>query len=260
MLFYFTATGNSLYAAKQIGTACGDTNIVSIPQIVHKEGFEFTADSIGIVCPIYGHEMPPMVKDFLKKAVFHTDYFYIIETYGARNGGCAELAEKYCNECGIKPAYINILLMVDNWLPVFDMDEECQLDKKVDENMNAIIADIKARKHFIRPSLADDIATHKLFLSFPKWPDNAAHRFHITDDCNACGTCVKVCPAHCIHLENHKAVHSDSSDCQFCLACIHACPQKAIQLYCSEKNPDARYRNPYITLAEIITANNQIKE
>jgi ferredoxin len=44
------------------------------------------------------------------------------------------------------------------------------------------------------------------------------------------------------------------------MACIHACPQKAITLKMPEKNPSARYRNPAISLAEIIAANNQNKE
>lgn len=53
MIFYFTGTGNSLYAAKEL-----DENIISIPQIIKEEKLEFSADSIGIVCPVYGPEMP----------------------------------------------------------------------------------------------------------------------------------------------------------------------------------------------------------
>ena len=67
MIFYFTGTGNSLYAAKQL-----DTELFSIPQVIHKEQQVFEAESIGIVCPVYGHEMPGMVKDFLRRAEFHT--------------------------------------------------------------------------------------------------------------------------------------------------------------------------------------------
>lgn len=46
----------------------------------------YSADSIGIVAPVYGHELPQMVKDFLKKTTFHTGYFYMILTYGNRHG------------------------------------------------------------------------------------------------------------------------------------------------------------------------------
>lgn len=53
MVFYFTGTGNSLYVAKELAA-----DFVSIPQVLKEERLEFSADSIGIVCPVYGHEMP----------------------------------------------------------------------------------------------------------------------------------------------------------------------------------------------------------
>lgn len=87
MLFYFTGTGNSLYIAKQI-----ENEPISIPQAIHGENQEYFADSIGIVAPVYGHEVPSMVKKFLKNAVFHTNYFYMILTYGNRHGGAGKAA------------------------------------------------------------------------------------------------------------------------------------------------------------------------
>ena len=99
--FYFTGTGNSLYVAKKL-----EEKPISIPQIIRNETLEFTADAIGIVAPVYGHEMPPMVKQFMQKEVFHADYFYIILTYRNRHGGASELAETFCHECGIAQNYI----------------------------------------------------------------------------------------------------------------------------------------------------------
>lgn len=69
-----------------------------------------------------------MVKMFLKNAVFETGYFYIILTYGNRHGGAAELAKKLCDACGIIVHYINVIVMADNWLPSFDMDEQKKSD------------------------------------------------------------------------------------------------------------------------------------
>ena len=67
-----------------------------------QDSLTFEADKIGIVCPIYGHEMPKMVKEFIRKATFKTDYFYIILTYGALHGGAAELANDYLKSVGKK--------------------------------------------------------------------------------------------------------------------------------------------------------------
>lgn len=159
MLFYFTGTGNSLYAAKQI-----EKDPLSIPQVMQGTALDFSAEQIGIVAPIYGHEVPPMVKEFLRKAKFHTDYFYMVLTYGNRHGGAAELAYQLCGSCGIQPSYINVLMMVDNWLPSFDMEEQVKLDKKVEEHLAEIAADILSHRKMIAPVTDTDRAAHAQFL------------------------------------------------------------------------------------------------
>lgn len=254
MVFYFTATGNSLYIAKQI-----EEEPVSIPQVMRQERLEFSADSIGIVAPVYGHEVPLMVKEFLEKSVFHTNYFYMILTYGNRHGGAAELAKKLCDACGISVNYINVIMMADNWLPGFDMDEQKKMDKQVDENMAAILSDLAARRNRIAEVTDADRAAHQQFLDRMKQmpPDAWQHLLRVTDACVGCGICDKACPSASVRVTDGKAVHIPGN-CQTCLACIHACPQKAIQLTIPEVNPDARYRNEHISLREIMEANCQL--
>ena len=255
MVFYFTATGNSLYVAKQL-----DDRLVSIPKVIDGTDLSFRDARIGVVCPVFGHEAPPMVKEFLHKAAFETDYFYMILTYGNRHGGAAELAQQLLESCGIHPAYINIVLMADNFLPAFDMNEQKKLDKRVDEQIAAIRANIEARRHWISPVTGADRAAHQEFLARSITPpaDRWKDIYQVTDACIGCGVCTKVCPAGCWTLQNGKPVY-EGANCQGCMACIHACPQKAIQLRMPEKNPEARYRNEHITLAEIIRANCQDK-
>lgn len=256
MVFYFTGTGNSLYVAKQI-----EEVPFSIPKVMREEISEFTSDSIGIVAPIYGHELPSMVKEFLKNKTFHTDYFYMILTYGNRHGGAAELAKKFCDECGIQVNYINVIMMADNWLPGFDMNEQKSMDKKIEENMAAILADLAAHKNMISEVTDADRAAHQQFLErMSQMPVDAwQHLLRVTDDCTGCGICEKVCPSESVHIADGKAVHIPGK-CQTCLACAHACPQKAIQLTIPEVNPNARYRNEHISLREIMEANCQVSK
>ena len=253
MIFYFTATGNSLYVAKQL-----DKSPISIPQIIHQKDLSFEDETIGIVCPIFGHEVPPMVREFLQKASFKTAYFYMVLTYGKRHGGAAELADELTGSLGIAAAYINTVLMADNFLPAFDMEEERRLDKKVDEQIAAIRLDIQNRKYGIQPATDADRAAHQEFLSRSSQPpaERWKNLYRITEACIGCGICEKVCPANCFQIKNGKAIRKEDG-CQACMACIHHCPQKAIALNMPEKNPNARYQNEQIALSEIIAANDQ---
>ena len=79
--------------------------------------------------------------------------------------------------------------------------------------------------------------------------------YQVTDACIGCGTCSRVCPMRCISMEDGRPVY-DYGRCANCYACIHACPSKAIRyVRCEEPNPGARYRNPHVTLADLVKAN-----
>lgn len=206
--------------------------------------------------------MPDMVKEFVKKADFRTEYFYIVLTYGRIHGGAAELTEEFLKSCGKKADYINTIVMVDNFLPHFDMEEQIAInpEKKVEEHIEAIKADIEARKNFRQPVTQEDRDWHQSYLdriaNAPADPNEDFYR--VTEDCIGCGLCTRVCPAGCIELRDKKAFHT-MENCQKCMACIHHCPQNAIRFTAPEKNPNARYRNENIRLSEIAEANNQHK-
>lgn len=256
MVFYFTATGNSLYAARQL-----DTNIMSIPQVMRCGCLRrFYDETTGVVYPIFGHRPPEMVQRFLREVTLETPYLYIIPTYGARHANAVEIVSDICKKAGKRPAYIHTLLMVDNYLPAFDMDAQRMLDKRVDAQIGEIKADIAARRKYIEPVTDDDRAAHANFLKYEAaLPGRSLSGLvYASDRCIGCGICARVCPGGCIRIVEGKA-HFDYDNCQGCLACAHACTQKAIELKIPEVNPSARYRNEHVTLQDIIYANNQTR-
>lgn len=259
MLFYFTATGNSLYVAKQL-----EADPLSIPQVMKQGCQNFQADSIGVVCPIYGHEIPLIVRKFLKDNVFQTPYFYMILTYGNRHGGAAGLTQRYCRDCGIEPAYIRTFLTVDNFLPGFDMAEQMKMDKNEDDQLAVIRQELAAHTRWVEAPSEADKKLHQAFAAMSDVPIEKRWQdiYRVTGHCVGCGICAKVCPVGRIQVRQGKAVYDYASqrECQQCMACIHACPQKAITMTMGEPNPQARYRNPHISLSELIQANEQDAE
>lgn len=251
MVFYFTATGNSLYVAK-----CLDKNPVSIPQVVN-EKVTYTYNEIGIVCPVYCGELPKIVKRFLNTLKFDTSYMYLILTYGASASDCGEFTQNEFSGAGIVFDYIDTVHCVDNYLPAFDMSEELKINKETEVQIAEIRKNIGKMKKGI-PSATDkdrklhrQVATlNKIFPSF-----NNGKMIKITDKCIGCKVCEKVCPiGNIIVLTDYAQRRSKS--CEYCLACVHACPQKAIVIK-HEKNKDARYKNSNVSLDEIIKANCQ---
>lgn len=140
MVFYFTATGNSLYVAK-----CIDKYPVSIPQAI-KNSSIYSDNQIGIVCPVYCGEIPNTVKEFLKESKFDTKYMYLILTYGNSASDCPEFTYNEFKALGINFDYIDTVHCVDNYLPVFDMAEEKRIDKDTDVQIAHIIKNIRLMK------------------------------------------------------------------------------------------------------------------
>ncbi len=269
IIFYFTGTGNCLYVARQLANA--ETTLLSIPQLVKQGKYDFEADEIGIVYPIYGHMPPYMVKEFIRKARLKAGYKFAVLTFGARKCNAVELWDEATRKAGHTFDYITTMIMVDNWLPNFDMNEQMKLDKHIPENLQRINADLAARRRWHEPVTEEERRMHAGFMAYTGLdPEKgfvmkSEKYFRVTDRCVDCGICTYVCPRGNYALTS-RGVKAEG-DCEFCFACIHNCPQKAIQfahlpddplLARGEVNPDARYRNEHISLYDLKAANNQL--
>ena len=151
LVFYFTATGNSLYVARAFSA-----EPVSIPQALKEGKLEYEADEIGIVFPDFAAAAPLMVREFVEKARLKAPYIFSVITFGNFAANVADWWDDFCKQKGVASQYINTLLMVDNYLPVFDMNEQVKIDKHIPENLAQIVADVEARREFISHVDADD--------------------------------------------------------------------------------------------------------
>lgn len=268
VVLYFTGTGNCLYVARQLAGKEGE--ILSIPQLMRKKQFEIEADEIGLVYPIYGHMPPYMVREFIKKAQLKAEYKFAVLTYGMRKCNAVEIWDGISRKAGNVFDYIGTIVMVDNWLPNFDMNEQMKIDKHIPENLAKITSDLSNRRRWHEPVTQEEREQHEGFMSLSGLDPEvgflmkADRSFRVTDDCIHCGICTYVCPRGNYELTGQGV--KMQGDCEFCFACIQNCPQWAIQFKKnedgtwpdgSEKNPNARYRNENVSLMELKLANNQ---
>ena len=247
---YFTASGNCLYVARRIGG-----RLLSIPKLMRQEVIEIADDMVGIVCPVYAVEMPMMVREFLARAKIKTEYFFLIYTYGMGYAEAFAHVWLAAADAGLELSYINAVQMVDNYLPIFKMQEQIDtLPKKdVEGQIERIRADVAARRTTtvaVTERTRRRMAEYRKNLGEPILRKDTALEYIVDDRCVRCGVCAKVCPADNIAVSD-KVVFS--GHCEVCYACLHNCPRNAIHLR-REASP-VRFRNEHVSLDDIIEAN-----
>ncbi len=248
-ILYFTSTGNCLSIAKKL-----DGQLLSIPQMIKQNRYDFTDDEIGIIFPVHSFGVPKIVKNFLTKANIKANYTFAIATYGNISGPTLINLKKESLKEGLTFNYMNQILMVDNYLPMFDIDDQLKQEKYIEQNTEKIISDILSKKEntpknsYILGPLVKMLEPTISKLSSPK----TAKSFAVTNKCTMCGICTKVCPNKNISLNDQVLF---ASNCIVCLGCVHHCPSNAIHI--KKEKSNTRFINPNVTLKEIIYANNQ---
>lgn len=206
-ILYFTSTGNCLSVAKELGG-----NLISIPQAIRTNTYDFSDDSIGIIVPVYGLCVPPYILEFLKKVHFQCQYTFAILTYGFYAGSsCKQLISE--TKDNIHFNYVTTFKMVENYLPGFDMTKETKKGTAIpSDSFNQIKTDIYHKSSFIKKDSALDqfmTWTHKAHYAYPCGTGMTVH-YQITENCSGCGICQKVCPMNNIKLnaKNLLSVHN----------------------------------------------------
>jgi ferredoxin len=251
-VLYFTATGNSLQVAKRIGGT-----LLSIPQMIRKNTYDFTDDVIGVIFPIYGFGLPKIARDFFEKTSIVAKYTFAVGTYGNISGAAMFNLAKLATKRGLKVDYMTSLLMVDNYLPGFDMGKETLrlAEKKTIENLDRIVSDVHSRKTNIPAASISQRAMTAVIQGMQGYfmDGKTAQSYIVNEQCTRCGICARVCPTGNVTVTD-KVLFLDH--CEVCLGCVHNCPSNAIHLK-NEKSA-ARFRNADVTLNEIQEANCQI--
>ncbi len=251
MIFYFSGTGNTRWAAQKVAAATADRLVNIAEEMLAAETdkasdpqFTYTLaqdERIGFFFPVHGWRPPRLVLDFLDRLHLtnaDSHYAYVVCTAGDNVGEAVSILEKRLQTMGIKIDSAISLIMPESYvgLPFMDVDtpakEQCK-KMEADNKLTRFIADIMECRSGVRDitighwprinsRLIGSVFVKKLVTDRP---------FHVVADrCLHCGKCASVCPVANIHFEKGgEPSWLHNGKCLSCFACYHHCPTHAIE-------------------------------
>lgn len=253
-VFYYSGTGNSFYVAKKIVENFQEGKLVSITTTMDRK-IECDSKIIGIVFPIHGKYVPPIVFDFIFGIKMTNDpYVFAIATYGGFSGKTLSVIDAIISENGYELSYGNKILMPANCVisyPLINKSEKTY--QKIEKHINKICDDLKLKKEKKIKKKIKLKEKHLMFVLRKK--EKYLQRgklFYSTDSCTKCEKCVKLCPVANIKMGDGKVHFLEK--CILCMACINWCPQQAIN-WEGKTEKRNRYTNPNISYKEFVRRN-----
>ncbi len=245
MILYFSATGNCKYVATRLAQATGQ-EMYSIADCIRNGQYDFSDGTVGIISPAYDWGLPSIVKEFLEKASFRTDYLYFAATYGTIPGAIGYMANKAIRERTID-AYYSVR-MPDTWTPIFDLstpEKVAKYTRHTESEIDRMIQGVRERRtnRHLRPrtpAIITKLIAEPLYNKKVRCTSN----LHAENTCIGCGLCAKKCPVQAIAMRDGRPVWVKDR-CVMCLGCLHRCPKFAIQ-YGNRTKKHGQYTNPNV--------------
>lgn len=252
---YFSGTGNSLQVAKDLSFELEGTILKVICADTQPYPADETVDSIGLVFPVYAWGAPKIVTEFIKKIQAKKNtYFFAIATCGGSPGETLLEVHKIFAANGMNLSAGFYLRQPDNYIIWSGAGSEERQNLTISQGKERIkyIAEIIKKKEKHKPETSGFLMN--LFGSainglFRKNCWRQAKNFWVTEKCNQCRICVRICPTSNIQINDNKISWGDK--CEQCLACLQWCPNEAIQ-YKQKTLKRKRYHHPEIQATEML--------
>lgn len=248
MIFYFSATGNTKWAAEQIMATTRDrmqpmTTADTDVEISLEEG-----ERLGFCFPVHGWRPPLIVRQFISRLKVNNlqgHFVYALCTAGDTIGETLDIFASDLKARGINLDAGSSLLMPESYvgLPFMDVDTPEREAEKIETSqirLNRMIDDIMHCRPFrsqpdrgrwprINSRLIGSFFVNRLVTDKP---------FHVVEDrCIKCGKCADVCPVN--DIKGGRGLTPEwlhNGHCLTCFNCYHHCPTHAIEFGSRTKN------------------------
>ena len=213
MIFYFTGTGNSLYAAQKL--ADEGEKIVSIVDALRSKAYHYTlneGEKLGFVFPVYFYTVSDPVLELVRKlTVENAGFVYAVIPCGASIGAAGGLLKSELKKRGLELQRVDALVVPDGALIFYDIDSPDKMEKQLEAATKELASikqaidrgegnSIKGRPVMGRVNLA---AYHACM---------STRAFYADEKCIGCGKCASICPAGAIEMVGGSPVPSRGGD------------------------------------------------
>lgn len=255
MIFYFSGTGNTRWAAAKLAAATHEDLIAIAPYMRTDDASHDIAEPfilkenerLGFVFPVHGWRVPRLVREFIKRMKIKGEhpFTYCVCTAGDNIGLTIDNLNATIRQnpslqalaiTEVSSSYS--LIMPESYvgLPFMDIDpKENEIRKKEEaaQELAVICEEVFNRKEGISRLVKGPMpwVLTQVIGGFFEHVLITDKRFHVEKDrCVKCGICASTCPVGDIkggygefpQWQHHK-------DCLTCFSCYHHCPHHAIE-------------------------------
>ena len=270
MIFYFSGTGNSRWAAHRLADQTGEETVF-IPDVTDNNCcFTLRTDErLGFVFPVHGWRPPKLVRQFVSRLTVKMEkdtpekpYTYMVCTAGDSIGRTMEIFRDDLSRRGWSLDAAFTLIMPESYvgLPMMDVDTKeketaklRQARKDLDIFAGNILHRVKAEKLVKGPipcffsGPVGGYFVHRLVTD---------RKFRVEEErCIRCGKCAEVCPVH--DISGGKGLLPEwlhNGRCLTCFTCYHHCPRHAIEF-----GKQTRHKGQYFLTEQTITQVSEVK-